>query len=221
MAHADSQNPELLRHYEGLVYRTAQMIDRFVEDDFDDIVQELRIKVWKALEKWDPARAPKLVAKYGEDVARDRSVFAWVKNKQIDIVKKKRRGDVSLDSLGIRDTVSEFGVDGQLVGLHAAVGAEDEGFARAEAGLPLIPSTLGDMELRVMCLLYADYWQSEIAATLGIEKRDVERILRSVRRKMADWKPAPRPQLTLAEDLEVSSPAIAPDEDYPETRIAA
>lgn len=194
MAYADSQNPELLRHYEGLIFRTAQLTAPLVEEDFDDICQVLRIKVWNALLKWDPARAPKLVAKHGVDVARDRSIFAWVKNQQMDIIKKKRRHEVSIE--GNHD-------DGHLAA------TADEVYGQVEADLPVIPSTLTDMELRVVCLLYAEYSQSEVAASLGIPKREVERIVRSIRAKMADWAPTTSP------------PAIVADVACPEARIAA
>lgn len=200
MAHADAQNPELLRHYEGLIFRTAQLTAPLVEDDFDDICQVLRIKVWRALIAWDPARAPKLVAKHGVDIARDRSIFAWVKNQQMDIIKKKRRHEVSIEGLSLSETQAGFE--------HLA-STPDEVYAQVEAELPVIPSTLTDMELRVVCLLYAEYSQSEVAASLGIPKREVERIVRSIRAKMADSDPAGIP------------PAIAVDDDYPETRIAA
>lgn len=215
MAHADSQNPELLRHYEGLVYKTAQLTWPLVEDDFDDIVQLLRIKVWRALIKWDPARAPTLVARVGLDEARDRSVFAWLKNYQRDLIKKKRRGEVSLDSLGHRADGGERLA--HLDGGHQLIGAEDPSYAQIEAGLPLIPSTLSPLELQVVCLLYAEYKQSEVAVELSLPKRDVERLVRSIRVKMADWKPPATPDETIAGELDAGD---MPDV-FPETGIAA
>jgi DNA-directed RNA polymerase specialized sigma24 family protein len=206
LAYADSQNPDLLRHYEGLIYRTAQLTAPLVEDDFDDICQVLRIKVWRALHAWDPKRAPKLVAKYGEAKARDRSIFAWVKNQQKDLIKKKRRGEISLDGLKGRQLTSQF-EDGAEFAMGEFLPDETDPYAQVDDEPPLIPSTLLHAELRVLCLLYSDYRQSEVAVLLEIPKRDVERLVRSIRLKMADWAP--------------SAAAIAADEDYPETRIAA
>jgi predicted DNA-binding protein (UPF0251 family) len=42
----------------------------------------------------------------------------------------------------------------------------------------------------VLCLLYRDYRQSEVARELRIEKREVERAVRAIRTKFADWKPS-------------------------------
>ena len=208
MAHADSQNPELLRHYEGLVYKTALLTAPLVEEDFDDVVQLLRIKVWRVLIAWDPARAPKLVARVGLDEARDRSVFAWLKNYQRDLIKKKRRGEVSLDSCPIRD--EETGEERRRFEHIYALGFEDNGYERVEVGPPLIPSTLTGPERRVVCLLYSEYRQSEVALYLGLPKREVERLVRSIRTKMADWAPPAS-----------SSPAIAPVGPCRGTAIAA
>lgn len=190
MAAADASNPELLRHYEGLVYRTAQLITPLVEDDFDDVAQQLRIKVWKALEAWDPARAPKLVKKYGVDKARDRSVFAWVKNYVKDLVKRKRR-----DELYIEDEDRSRGQTGGepatdlFYERYLSASAEDT-YASIDGELPLIPSTLTPAELRVVCLLYSDYRQAEVASYLSISQRDVERHVRAIKTKMSDWRPS-------------------------------
>jgi hypothetical protein len=213
LAHADSQNPELLKHYEGLVYKTALLTAPLVEEDFDDIVQLLRIKVWRVLIAWDPARAPKLVARVGLDEARDRSVFAWLKNYQRDLIKKKRRGEVSLDAGiggndGMDDNVGTFHGTRPEITVGTAFGAEDVGYVHVEAGMPLIPSTLTDPELRVVCLLYSEYRQSEVAVFLELPKREVERLVRSIRTKMADWAPSS------------TSPA-ATEDPCPETSIAA
>jgi RNA polymerase sigma factor (sigma-70 family) len=212
LAHVDSQNPELLRHYEGLVYKTALLTAPLVEEDFDDVVQLLRIKVWKALIAWDPARAPKLVARVGLDKARDRSVFAWLKNYQRDLIKKLRRGEVSLDGLSFRDQET-----GERIELYDGFGSTattaDEVYGHVEADLPLIPSTLTPLELRVVCLLYADYRQSEVAVHLAVPKREVERLVRSIRLKMADWQPPSTPA-AIAGELEAAG-------GLPETSIAA
>jgi hypothetical protein len=47
-----------LASYEGLVFRTAQMVAGYphVQEDEEDIRQLLRIKVWQALEAHDPSK---------------------------------------------------------------------------------------------------------------------------------------------------------------------
>lgn len=212
MAHVDAQNPELLKHYEGLVYKTALLTAPLVEEDFDDVVQLLRIKVWRVLIAWDPARAPKLVARVGLDQARDRSVFAWLKNYQRDLIKKKRRHEVSLDTSASSSVFLDEYTDEvrrTTLPMGGAFGSEDSGYDHIESGPPLIPSTLTQIELRVVCLLYSDYRQSEVALYLELPKRDVERHVRSIRNKMADWAPPSS-----------SAPAVL-DDPCPETSIAA
>jgi hypothetical protein len=65
----------------------------------------------------------------------------------------------------------------------------DTAYFEAEDEPPLIPSTLTDLELQVLCLLYESYRQTEIARYLRVEKRDIEKAVRNIRTKMADWSP--------------------------------
>jgi predicted DNA-binding protein (UPF0251 family) len=51
-----------------------------------------------------------------------------------------------------------------------------------------LKAKLATLELRVLCLLYRDFRQSEVARQLGIEKREVEKAVRAIRAKMADWR---------------------------------
>jgi DNA-directed RNA polymerase specialized sigma24 family protein len=55
----------------------------------------------------------------------------------------------------------------------------------------LIPSTVTAFERRVLLLLYTgDYKQGEMALRLGVEKREVEKAIRALRDKFADWCPS-------------------------------
>jgi hypothetical protein len=46
-----------LAYYEGLVFKTAQLVVRAgVEIEVEDAQQRLRIKVWRALKAFDPAK---------------------------------------------------------------------------------------------------------------------------------------------------------------------
>ena len=53
-----------------------------VQEEYEDIVSVLRIKVWRALCAFDPARSSMPVQRY---------VFSCVKNQAKDLVKKRRR----------------------------------------------------------------------------------------------------------------------------------
>jgi hypothetical protein len=73
-------------------------------------------------------------------------------------------------------------------GQYLAAGHDDI-YGDVEDEPPLIPSTLSELELQVVCLMYRDYRQTEIARYLRVEKREVEKAVRSIRTKMADWSP--------------------------------
>lgn len=181
--HADAHDPEILAHYEGLVFKTAQLTSPLVEDEFDDVRQIFRIKVFHALRRWDPERASSRPDTRGL-TARDRYVFSCVRNQAKDLIKKKRRGLLSIDDLTDYDNDAADRFAGKYLET-----TEAEVYALVEEDKPLIPSTLTRQEVQVICLLYADYRQSEVADRLDVPKREVERLVREIRVKMADWSP--------------------------------
>lgn len=155
-----------VERYEGLIFTHALRIVGRVDDDLDDIRQTYRIKVWTALAAYDPTRCR-------TDV--DRWVFFCLKNSEKDMLKRRRRPEVSLEAA---DRGERWGaVDADVV------------YAQVEQDRPLLPSTLSGLELRAVVLLYRGYRQTEAARRLGIDARAMKRIVRSVRDKMADWKP--------------------------------
>lgn len=184
MAHAEAHDPLILRSYEGLIFKTAQRIEDVVEEDIDDIRQVYRIKVYAALLRFDPERARvKKGAHRGScRCARCRYVFSCVKNQEKDLLKKKRRGDLMLEDLA--PTCDQEGF-----ARHYLSTTHDEVYGKVDAGRVLLPNTLTKLEVEVICLLYSAYRQSEIARKLGLEKRDMERAMRSIRLKMEDWRP--------------------------------
>lgn len=163
-----------VEHYEGLIFTHALRIVDHVDDDLDDIRQFYRIKAWKALGAFDPMRWPAEVDRHGRSAV-DRFVFSCLKNAEIDMLKRRRRREVSLDE-----------VDG-AGWTHATIDAEVV-YAQVEVQ-PLLPSTLSGLELRAIVLLYRGYQQTEAARRLGIDARAMKRTVRSIRDKMADWQP--------------------------------
>lgn len=176
-----------ISHYRGLVYKTASLVRGHlemvgapwaVEDDFDDLVQVLWTKCWRATLSYDSAKS---------GMTQDKYVFMCMTNVVKDIKKRRRRGGVSLealtDDLGLESvdqvTVAHLHVDDEVV--YAEVEEADS--------RPLLPNTLSAGELGLLGLLVQDYRQTEAALLLGIEKRELERMMRSIRMKMADWKP--------------------------------
>lgn len=209
--HADAFDPDTLARYEGLVFKTAQLTAPKVEDDFDDVRQIFRIKVFQALRRWDPDRASSRPDIRGL-TPRDRYVFSCVANQAKDLVKKKRHGLLSIEDI----TTDADGSSRDQFDEKYLATSPDEVYGLIEEDSPLIPSTITDLERRVMCLLYADYRQPEVARYLGIPKRDVERLLRSIRMKMADWAPDGS-ELELEGPLELE--LEGPLEAQPETPV--
>lgn len=175
-----------MARYEGLIHKTASMYVGIVEEEFDDVVQILRVKVWRALEAFDPARSKLPV---------DRYVFGCMRNQVMDLLKKKRHGTLFIEDVapvggaehmshgssapGMRDKFDQryLSVDHETV------------FGGCEDVAPLIPSTLTERERQVVALLYLDYRQVEIAEMLDLKKGEMARMVSSVRVKMGDWRP--------------------------------
>lgn len=168
--------PTDLIDYRGLVFKTASLIVASVEDDFDDIVQVLWIKVWRARESYDPARSRMPERRY---------VFMCLTNQVKDIMSKRRRGELSLEVIAVDSGFeSRDRFDAQYLSVdHQVV------YGEVEDPVPLLPNTLTELEREIVALLTQDYRQTEAARLLGIEKRDMERSMRAIRSKMADWRP--------------------------------
>jgi len=183
----EANDPKVLRSYEGLIFTTTQRVHGRTEEDFEDVRQILRVKVWRALCAYEPSGT---LPRKAEVERRNRFVFSCMTNQVKDLLKKKRRGEIFIDDYFNGEGPAAEGnnksrewFDGRyLAESHEQVfhGVEDS---------VLIPNTLDDTERQVVCLLYYDYGQTEIARTLGLEKRAMERTMKSIRAKMSDWRP--------------------------------
>lgn len=176
-----------IRHYEGLVRKTASMYANIVEEDFDDICSLLRIKVWQALLAFDPAKARQ---------PKDAYVFMCVKNRVKDLVKKVRRNDIYIEDIAPTEgTHMRENVGGQINGQRDRfeskylVALEEQVFGDLDK--PLIPSTLSGRERTVLAYLYLDYPQAEIAEVMEVSRKEVATSVRGIRTKMDDWRPTP------------------------------
>lgn len=178
--HADTaSDPNLLKRYEGVVRTTASMTVERCEEEFEDICQLYRIKVWKALLSYDSS---KLTNEKPDSMGRtplDRYVFACIKNQQKDLEKKVKRGH----RLTHIEDMSETFEAGFLSTSDEAI------FTAVEEVAPLIPSTLDAREREIVTLLYLDFDNGEIGAKLGIQRKQVAPIIRGIRLKLADWAP--------------------------------
>lgn len=169
---------EDIEKYEGLVFKTATLYERKVELELDDLRQIFRIKVWRALESFDPAKST---------VGVDRYVFSCLVNQGKDLLRKRRRNDAYIEDLAPLDT--DEGQRNAFEAKYLALEPE-EVFKLVEGETALVPNTLTGVERRVVCLLYADYKKGEIQKALSIGKREFSAAMAGVRVKMADWSPS-------------------------------
>lgn len=168
-------DPKVLAHYEGLVRKTAAIYEPLVQEDYDDICQILRIKVWRALLSFDPAKSR---------TGRDRYVFSCVKNQCKDLVKRKRRQETSLELVTSGNEGEREVFEAQYL-----VVTREQAYAVVEDAAPFLPSTLNAAERDVVGLLYLDFNQTEIARDRGMSPKQIATVVQSIRRKMEDWRP--------------------------------
>jgi RNA polymerase sigma factor (sigma-70 family) len=145
--------------YEGLVRKTAALVSPFVQEEYEDIVAILRIKVWRALVAFDPERATQPVERY---------VFMCVANQKKDLLKRKRRQEVPLD-----DT-------------HDQRVERDVVYLAVEDATPVLPVTLNVLERNLIARLYLGYTERQTARSLGLSRAEMERALEGVRSKMTE-----------------------------------
>jgi RNA polymerase sigma factor (sigma-70 family) len=166
-----------LPHYEGLIHSTTRRIRDFVDDEPEDIAQIFRAKLVRALRAYDPRRSR---------LTRDAFVFGAIANQKKDLLKRRRRTEESLEAAIERDVSPERwqAQNGLLTRAEQVYGAiEDDDL--------VLPSTLTRSERQIIALLYVGRLQIEAAAELGLTKGEMERAIRSIRVKLADWRPSP------------------------------
>jgi RNA polymerase sigma factor (sigma-70 family) len=165
--------------YEGLIRKTAAMYAPRIQEDYEDIVQVLRVKVWRSLAAYDPSRSKLPVERY---------VFSCVANQVKDLLKRKRRHEVYLEDL------TQTSVDGDELAPgylqeYLSVG-HDEVFGDVERELPELPATLSIHELEVVVRLYLDANHRRIAVELNLTRPEIDATVDSIRTKMAEHFPA-------------------------------
>lgn len=206
MGQIEAHDPAVLDSFEGLIFRTAIELGKphpqhgpAVQMEREDVQQILRIKLYRALLSFSPEK----IRKRGETVAnaRKRFVFMCLTDQSKDLRKRKRLTEDSLEGLAPAD------MDGATSGVQSRdrfelrylSSSHDEVYGTVEDDVLVLPATLSELERRVVAGLMGDYKQAEVARQLGLEKREMEKVMRSIRLKLADWKPGGdvRPQLSL------------------------
>lgn len=180
---------ERLAKYEGLVHRTTFMFAGRANMDEEDFAQELRLKVWWALERWDPARSR---------LPEKRYVYSIMFNRVKDLIRYPRQHfflfddlapdgrDASPDRPPARDRF-----DMKFLSTSASLVEE------ALDGQGLLPESLSSREKTVLVLLYLEYQQAEIAPLMGCGLTTVKLTVRALREKLSHLEPG-RPATVFA-----------------------
>lgn len=174
-----------IQHYEGLVRKTAGMYTGIVEEEYEDLCQIIRIKCYTALVAFQSSRSK---------MSRDAFVFGCVRNLVKDLCKRNRREWVFIEDIApVKENAmsrAENGSTRDAFELHYLQMTEEEAYRLVTEEVAL-PSTLTEQERNVVSLLYLAFDYSEISKTMGISYGTVTKTMKSVREKMADWKPTP------------------------------
>ena len=173
---------ESIAAYEGLVFKTSQMFHEQVGLELDDMRQELRLTVLKARRKFNAARSRLTERSF---------VYGCVANRVKDMKRdaaRRKNGRLVVVHVG-EDSLDWFEFTYRRV-------THDEVFGAIEDGSFRLPATITETEQEILLLLVVGYSQTEIAAAQGVAYATVNASVRSLREKMADWRPsAPAPTL--------------------------
>lgn len=175
-----------LAQFEGLVFETArQTYESGVEMEFEDLRQLFRIKAWHATQKFCETRRA-YTGQSGGRTALERYVFGCLRNLRRDIEKRTRRYDDSIDEL--RDATADCGesFDAKYLSVE-----HDDVYGEVEEQPFELPSTLTRVERSLVVLKMEGTLLMEIDRRLGLSRAQRERVLASVREKLADWDPHP------------------------------
>lgn len=170
-----------LDDFEGLVFTTARMFASMVKMEEEDLRQELRVKVWWAMERYDPSRTR---------VGLKNFVYGCVANKIKDYKRNAaRRAAYGLEFSHIEDhTSGETPTLDSFTGHYMSVG-HDNVYGRIDEGLLTLPATVTQTEAQIVVLLMFGMTNTEIMVRMALPRPGVETAIASVRVKMADWHP--------------------------------
>lgn len=177
-----------IEKYSGLVFVHAMRMSD-VAEDVEEVVQFYRVKVWRALQAYDPPRHPR---RPGEDLAEAeaRFVFMCLKNAEKDVLKRRRRNESYIEDMASTKRVGQDMSGRDRFEARYLSADHDEVYASVESEELVIPSTLTKIERSIVALLYVDYRLVEIQRQLGVTRAVMDRHMRAIRQKLADWKPS-------------------------------
>jgi RNA polymerase sigma factor (sigma-70 family) len=201
----DQDHAELLAQFEGLIITTARMHAKQVRWDEEDMAQELRVKVWKALPRYDSSRSTISLRSY---------VFGVITNRVKDFKRDtsrevRRRSDNGISFMHTEDWTagSSSDMDNSATSVFEALfhcASHDEVYGAIDEGKFLLPATLTNIEARVLVLLMMQWSKPETALRLGLSTCQVQTIVGRLRRKLADWDPGQRRDESRTFELELA-----------------
>lgn len=173
-----------LETYEGLVISTARKYAKRVGREEDDMAQELRVRVWRAIETYDRSRCRTSLRNY---------VFSVITNKVKDYKRDASREAERLELYGlsflhIEDMCRRGDWVAQEVfeGLYHFVD-RDEVFGHIDGDTFVVPESISPPEAKVLVLLAFEMTRTEIALRLGLTRAALAEVIDSLRSKLTDW----------------------------------
>lgn len=170
-----------LADYEGLIRRTSQMFAARAGMEEDDFAQELWLKVWRAAELYNPARA--------RGMPEHRYVYSLMFNRVKDMLRYPRKRELLIGDIA-PDTESDNGrhpIRDSFERRYLSTPPEEVVEAFESQGL--IPGGLPEETKTVLLLLYLEYQQVEIAPMLGISLSRVKGHVRALREHLEGLRP--------------------------------
>lgn len=141
-------------------------------------MQILRVKCWRAIESYDPARSKQPI---------DRFVFSCMKNQVKDLLKKRKRFDAHIEDFAGGDSRADDGARGSV---NTGTSYFEARYLSAEDAPELgesisLPAELSDEEREICGLLIEGYSNSEIAVALSVRPMRVKELVASLQSKLA------------------------------------
>lgn len=196
MMHGSGGSQIDLSQFEGLVRATARKFAAQVKWDEGDLEQELRVRVWRAVETYSTSRAKGTLEKY---------VFMAVTNKIKDYKRDAAREADRRERYGISFSYIEdthmpaapssmegTGDPREVFDAYHNFVTRDEIYGEIEEGKFVLPSSVTRLEANVLMLLMMEMTRTEVALRLGLSRMAVEALVNSLREKFSDWEPTQR-----------------------------
>lgn len=182
-----------IERYEGLVFKTTQMFAEQVKLEPEDMRQELRITVLKAVRTYSAKRSK---TESGEEGY----VFGCVTNRVKDLKRDaaRRAKDGRMVVVHIEDQQKHGDFNFQDSFEFAYLSASHEQVFGGVEGPFALPENVTEEERRVAVQMAIGYTRIEIADELGINYSMVLKLVADLREKCAAWRPAAAPEAVAA-----------------------